>query len=115
MGGQKFKDENFKKKHTKGCLSMANSGPNTNGSQFFICTEATKHLDGKHVVFGEVLEGYDVVQKMEALGSRSGRTSKKVSILNCGTPNTADEKAAKKPKLIDVMPAPRLCPAPAEV
>merc|ERR1712226_292266 len=76
--GQKFEDENFGIKHTKpGLLSMANAGPATNGSQFFITTISTPHLDGKHVVFGEVLEGYDeVVKKMEAIGDQSGQTSK---------------------------------------
>merc|ERR1719311_2041778 len=76
--GAKFEDENFKVKHTKpGLLSMANAGKGTNGSQFFITVKATPHLDGKHVVFGEVLEGYDgVVKKMEAIGSDDGTTSK---------------------------------------
>jgi cyclophilin family peptidyl-prolyl cis-trans isomerase len=63
---------------------MANAGKNTNGSQFFICTAATPHLDGKHVVFGQVVKGYDVIKKIEAAGSRSGRTSSKVTISDCG-------------------------------
>ncbi|XP_064634626.1 peptidyl-prolyl cis-trans isomerase-like [Lineus longissimus] len=84
--GAKFPDENFQLKHTgPGTLSMANSGPNTNGSQFFICTAKTTWLDGKHCVFGNVVEGYkEVVDKMEAVGSNGGQTSKKVTIENCG-------------------------------
>jgi len=83
--GRKFKDENFKMKHTSpGMLSCANSGRNTNGSQFFITTAETPWLDGKHVVFGKVTGGMDIVRKMEKLGSGSGKTRKKVSILDCG-------------------------------
>ena len=90
MGGQsiygnKFADENFTLKHTKPMLlSMANSGPNTNGSQFFITFAPTSWLDGRHVVFGEVLEGQDVVKALEAIGSQSGQTSKKAVVADSG-------------------------------
>ncbi|KAF8970052.1 cyclophilin-like domain-containing protein [Flammula alnicola] len=84
--GEKFADENFQLKHTKpGLLSMANAGKNTNGSQFFITTVVTSWLDGAHVVFGEVVEGFDVVKKVEALGSSSGKLSKPVQIARSGT------------------------------
>ncbi len=83
--GAKFADENFVLKHTTpGLLSMANAGPGTNGSQFFITTVPCSWLDGKHVVFGSVVEGMNVVQAVEAVGSRSGSTSAKVEIADCG-------------------------------
>jgi peptidylprolyl isomerase len=83
--GAKFADENFVHKHSgPGILSMANSGPNTNGSQFFLCTDECGWLDGKHVVFGKVVEGMEVVTAIEKVGSQSGRTSKPVVVADCG-------------------------------
>ena len=86
--GEKFADESFEGKAGKhdspGLLSMANAGANTNGSQFFITTVLTPWLDGKHVVFGKVTEGLDVVQAIEAVGSRSGATAQPVVVADCG-------------------------------
>lgn len=110
--GAKFPDENFKLKHTgPGILSMANSGPNTNGSQFFICTQKTAWLDGRHVVFGVVEEGFDIIKRVESYGSSSGSPSAKIMIRNAGiipqepidapTTEVADElqsKPEEKPK-----------------
>ena len=83
--GNKFNDENFIAKHdTPGLLSMANAGPNTNGSQFFITTVVTSWLDGRHTVFGKVLSGMDIVKKMETVGSSSGTPKGKVQIVDSG-------------------------------
>ena len=83
--GDKFEDENFTLRHTEpGLLSMANAGRNTNGSQFFITTAVTGWLDGKHVVFGKVTEGMDVIKTLEKTGSQSGSTNKKILVDDCG-------------------------------
>ena len=83
--GRKFPDENFTVKHTKrGDLSMANAGPNTNGSQFFLCFIPCNWLDGKHTVFGHVVDGFQVLDALEAVGSQSGQTKKQCVIADCG-------------------------------
>ncbi|KAG9091334.1 Multifunctional pyrimidine synthesis protein CAD [Ceratobasidium sp. 370] len=84
--GERFKDENFIFRHTKpGLLSMANAGPNTNGSQFFITTAVTSWLDGKHVVFGEVVGGLETVKAIEDMGTDNGRPKDTIKITSSGT------------------------------
>lgn len=103
--GDKFKDENFKLKHTAcGQLSMANSGPNSNGSQFFICTQATPHLDGKHVVFGRVVAGLDLVRKIEKCGTSAGKPLMRVVITNCGMSagGGKEDPEAKRRKMMEL-------------
>lgn len=86
--GNKFADENFQLKHNiKGLLSMANAGPNTNGSQFFITTVVTSWLDGRHVVFGKVIDGMNILDAIEAVGTSNGTPSKRVVIVNSGQIN----------------------------
>ena len=83
--GPQFDDENFRLKHAgAGTLSMANAGPGTNSSQFFVCTAPTSFLDGKHVVFGKVTKGLDVVKAIERVGSKEGKTARTVLINDCG-------------------------------
>lgn len=86
--GAKFADESFAGKAGKhtgfGCLSMANAGPNTNGSQFFICTANTDWLNGKHVVFGRMISGDATLQEIEKQGSQSGATKAPIQIVRCG-------------------------------
>lgn len=97
--GEKFPDENFNIKHDSiGCLSMANAGANTNGSQFFITTVMTPHLDGRHVVFGRVLENLDFVGEIEKMGTRSGKTKEKITIVDCGEIVEEEEEEEEEEK-----------------
>lgn len=99
--GRDFPDENFKVSHSKaGLLSMANRGPNTNGSQFFITFTETTFLDGRHVVFGEVVEGFNVLKQLEAIGTRTERgiPKKKAVIVDCGEIKDEENKEAETKK-----------------
>ena len=97
--GECFTDENFRVKHSSpGLLSMANAGKNTNGSQFFITLDKTPHLDGKHVVFGKVIDGMAVVRQMEMLGEPTGETRKNICIKACGEVSPEEEALKKKEK-----------------
>ncbi|KAG6555130.1 hypothetical protein Mapa_003165 [Marchantia paleacea] len=83
--GKKFEDENFKLLHNQvGVVSMANNGPHTNGTQFFIVLGDCSSLDGRHVVFGRVVGGKNVLDQLEVLGSKEGTTSKQIKIADCG-------------------------------
>ena len=99
--GAKFKDENFIVSFKgPGELAMANAGPNTNSSQFFITTTKCDWLTGKHVIFGKVFEGLDVVREMEKIGSSSGKPKKSVIIADCGE-LTNEQKKKKKNYITD--------------
>ncbi|KAH9834782.1 peptidyl-prolyl cis-trans isomerase Cpr7 [Rhodofomes roseus] len=101
--GEKFDDENFEVKHTKRfLLSMANSGPGTNGSQFFITCNATPHLDDKHVVFGEVIHGKSVVRAIENTPTADGDVPKSPCVIaDCGELSPDDPSLAEDPTAAD--------------
>mmetsp|Transcript_7396 Transcript_7396/g.14683 ORF Transcript_7396/g.14683 Transcript_7396/m.14683 type:complete len:166 (-) Transcript_7396:503-1000(-) len=83
--GETFRDENFKLKHNgPGVLSMANAGPNTNGSQFFLCFAEAPWLDGKHTVFGKVVKGLNLLKSLESVGTQNGKPKGKVTIIESG-------------------------------
>ncbi len=111
--GKNFPDENFELPHTgPGILSMANAGPNTNGSQFFLCTVATPFLNGKHTVFGQVVEGYSVVKALESVGSQSGAPAYDVFIDKCGivsasSSSTSSSSRRKSNKVLSTPTVPR--------
>jgi cyclophilin family peptidyl-prolyl cis-trans isomerase len=112
--GKNFPDENFELPHNgPGILSMANAGPNTNGSQFFLCTVATPFLNGKHTVFGQVVEGYSVVKALESVGSQSGAPAYDVFIDKCGivsassSSTSSSKKARKSNKVLSTPTVPR--------
>lgn len=94
--GDKFQDENFKIKHTeRGLLSMANSGPNTNGSQFFITFKDTPHLNGKHVVFGKVVKNIELLDKLEAQPVQNDKPVEDITVVDCGLVE-ADKKESQE-------------------
>jgi len=108
--GEKFEDENFERKHTRpGFLSMANAGPGTNGSQFFVTTVPTPHLDGKHVVFGTVLYGFDIVQRIENLKTESDNPVQACVVEDCGQLAEGDAGIDDEDKTFD------FCDEPTEV
>ncbi|KAL6647946.1 hypothetical protein ACP70R_015383 [Stipagrostis hirtigluma subsp. patula] len=100
--GGKFPDENFRLLHNQpGLLSMANSGPDSNGSQFFITFKPLPHLDGKHVVFGKVVSGVSLLKKLESVGTKSGTPTCQVKIVDCGEVsniNSQDQLQGEKEK-----------------